>query len=100
MGKPETAYKKKDARKSPVGLVAVGKCNTIRSLNEKKASTVELAFSSFYLFRVSGLTNAIITTVLLIFVVIAPLFIEQLKIIPAIWNYIADLLAKIGLLSR
>ncbi|KAK5064268.1 hypothetical protein LTR84_000101 [Exophiala bonariae] len=61
MGKPETAYKKKDARKSPVSLVAVG---------------------------------------LLIFVVIAPLFIEQLKFIPAVWNFFLNLLAKIGLVSR
>lgn len=37
---------------------------------------------------------------LLIFVVIAPLFIEQFKIFPAAWNYIADLLAKTGLISR
>jgi hypothetical protein len=45
----------------------------------------------------NGLTNVI---VLLIFVVIAPLFIEQFKLLPAAWNLIADLLAKIGLISR
>jgi len=28
MGKPESAYKKKDARKSPVGLAAVGTFTT------------------------------------------------------------------------
>ncbi|KEF53755.1 uncharacterized protein A1O9_10156 [Exophiala aquamarina CBS 119918] len=63
MGKPEAAYKKKEARKSPIGLAAVG------------------------------------NYVLLIFVVVAPLLIEQFKLIPATWNYIADLLAKIGLIS-
>jgi len=61
MGKPETAFKKKDARKSPVGLAVV---------------------------------------VLLIFVVIAPLLIEQLKLLPWLYGLVTDLLAKIGLVSR
>lgn len=49
-----------------------------------------------YIF-VNGLTNVI---VLLVFVVIAPILIEQFKLLPAAWNFIADLLAKIGLISR
>ncbi|KAH0842382.1 hypothetical protein Z517_02273 [Fonsecaea pedrosoi CBS 271.37] len=61
MGKPETAYKKKEAKRSPVGVAAV---------------------------------------VLLIFVVIAPLLIEQLKLIPYLWGLLLDLLAKIGLVSK
>ncbi|EHY51911.1 hypothetical protein HRR83_009544 [Exophiala dermatitidis] len=61
MGKPETAYKKKETKKSPVGIAAVA---------------------------------------LLIFVVIAPLLIEQLRLIPAVWTFIMDLLARIGLVSK
>ncbi|RVX68554.1 hypothetical protein B0A52_07978 [Exophiala mesophila] len=60
-GKPESAYKKKEARKSPVGVIAV---------------------------------------VALIFVVIAPLLIEQLRLMPAVWGFFLDFLAKIGLISR
>jgi len=61
MGKPESAIKKKEARKSPLGLVAV---------------------------------------VLLIFVVIAPLLIEQFKLVPYLWGLFRDALAKTGLVSR
>ncbi|EXJ65286.1 hypothetical protein A1O7_01627 [Cladophialophora yegresii CBS 114405] len=61
MGKPESAIKKKEVKKSPVGIAAV---------------------------------------VLLIFVIIAPLLIEQLKVLPYMWNLIMDMLAKIGLVSR
>ncbi|KIW26259.1 uncharacterized protein PV07_09371 [Cladophialophora immunda] len=61
MGKPESVYKKKEARKSPVGIAAV---------------------------------------VLLIFVVVAPLIIEQLKLLPYLWGLLLDLLAKIGLVSK
>ncbi|KIW42601.1 uncharacterized protein PV06_06133 [Exophiala oligosperma] len=61
MGKPETAYKKKEVKRSPVGVAAV---------------------------------------VLLIFVVIAPLLIEQLRLLPQVWNFILGLLAKVGLVSK
>jgi len=61
MGKPESAYKKKDARRSPVGLVAVA---------------------------------------LLIFVVIAPILIEQFRLVPQVWDFFVDLLARIGLVSK
>ncbi|KIW94629.1 uncharacterized protein Z519_04605 [Cladophialophora bantiana CBS 173.52] len=61
MGKPESAYKKKETKKSPVGVAAV---------------------------------------VLLIFVVVAPLIIEQLKLIPYLWGLFLDLLAKVGLVSK
>ncbi|EXJ79077.1 hypothetical protein A1O3_08578 [Capronia epimyces CBS 606.96] len=61
MGKPESAYKKPEPKRSPVGAVAVG---------------------------------------LLIFVVVAPLLIEQLRLLPAVWTFLTDLLARIGLLSK
>ncbi|KAJ9606471.1 hypothetical protein H2200_009432 [Cladophialophora chaetospira] len=60
MGKPESAIKKKETKRSPVGIAAV---------------------------------------VLLIFVVVAPLLIEQLKVLPYIWGLIRDALAKVGLVS-
>ncbi|EXJ71138.1 uncharacterized protein A1O5_06132 [Cladophialophora psammophila CBS 110553] len=61
MGKPESAHKKKETKKSPVGIAVV---------------------------------------VLLIFVVVAPLIIEQLKLIPYVWGLFLDLLAKVGLVSK
>jgi len=61
MGKPESAIKKKDSKKSPVGIAAV---------------------------------------VLLIFVVVAPLLIEQIKVVPYVWGLIQDALARFGLVSR
>ncbi|KAJ9503924.1 hypothetical protein H2202_001063 [Exophiala xenobiotica] len=61
MGKPETSFKKKETKKSPVGIAAV---------------------------------------VLLIFVVIAPLLIEQFKLLPQAWEFIMGLLAKVGLVSK
>ncbi|KIW72094.1 hypothetical protein PV04_00314 [Phialophora macrospora] len=61
MGKPESAIKKKETKKSPVGMAAV---------------------------------------VVLIFVIVAPLLIEQLKVFPYLWHLLLDLLAKIGLVSQ
>jgi hypothetical protein len=40
------------------------------------------------------------STVVLIFVIVAPLLIEQIKVFPYLWNLLLDLLAKIGLVSR
>ncbi|KAK4939839.1 hypothetical protein LTR10_019906 [Elasticomyces elasticus] len=61
MGKPETAYKKKEVKKSPVNIGII---------------------------------------VLLAFVVIAPLVIEQLKLLPQIWAFLMNILSKIGLVSK
>ncbi|KAI1621551.1 hypothetical protein EDD37DRAFT_652913 [Exophiala viscosa] len=61
MGKPETAYKKKEVKKSPVSIGIV---------------------------------------VLLAFVVIAPLLIEQFKLLPQIWAFLMNILSKIGLVSK
>ena len=80
MGKPEAAIKKKESRKSPVGIAAVGKPVTHLSMFRDRRSRL--------------------TTVLLIFVVIAPLLIEQLKVFPYVWGLIQDALAKVGLVSR
>ncbi|KIX00290.1 uncharacterized protein Z518_10429 [Rhinocladiella mackenziei CBS 650.93] len=61
MGKPESAYKKKEVKKSPVSMAVVA---------------------------------------LLVFVVIAPIIIEQLRLVPPIWQFFVNLLAKIGLVSK
>ncbi|EXJ96373.1 hypothetical protein A1O1_01499 [Capronia coronata CBS 617.96] len=61
MGKPEAVYKKKESKRSPLGMAAVA---------------------------------------LLIFVVVAPLLIEQLRLLPAVWQFLTDLLAKVGLVSK
>jgi hypothetical protein len=80
MGKPETAYKKKESKKSPLGIAAVGK------------------LSSYLFHRTGPLIFEL--TVLLIFVVVAPLLIEQFKLLPAAWEFFMTLLSKIGLVSR
>jgi len=61
MGKPESAYKKKEAKRSPIGIAAV---------------------------------------VLLVFVVVAPLLIEQLRLVPQVWAFFMDLLVRVGLVSK
>jgi len=61
MGKPESAYKKKEAKRSPIGIAAV---------------------------------------VLLVFVVVAPLLIEQLRLVPQVWAFFMDVLARVGLVSK
>jgi len=61
MGKPEAAYKKKETKKSPVGIAVV---------------------------------------VLLIFVVVAPILLEQFKLIPQVWGFFMDILARMGLVSN
>lgn len=83
MGKPESAFKKKETKKSPVGIAAVG----MSALNP-------------WSMRKTSAELTILHAVLLIFVVIAPLLIEQLKLLPHVWEFFTHLLARVGLVSK
>jgi len=86
MGKPETAFKKKEVKKSPVSIGIVGTQPPIYP-------------SNLYPSPLWSRTNST-PIVLLAFVVIAPLLIEQLKLLPQIWAFILNILSKVGLVSK
>jgi hypothetical protein len=97
MGKPESATKKKDVKKSPIGVAAVG----TYSFHPNYAPASDLLCVVPMICLWVAMTDSLCDVlVLLIFVVIAPLFIEQLKMVPYLYGLLLDGLAKIGLVSR
>ena len=47
-----------------------------------------------------SLNADVLRTALLIFVVVIPLLLEPLKLMPTIWNFILNILSRIGIYSR
>ena len=92
MGKPESTYKKKEAAKSPVSMILVGRF-------------IPLPFGLFLLHLPDpsrhhyGMTQLTILGVL-IFVVIVPLLLEPMKLLPQAWEFIMSILASVGLVSK